>query len=678
MKRRSINRQTGFIVSGVLTVVLTIMIIIIQWQSEKTVMDLTETNGKGNEELIARSLMFAMASGVTDIHPYVESLAGVPNLEELHIIPANLVKPNSEASMDKLEAQVFSSRKAQSVQEDYHGVPVFRTIVPVLATQACVSCHTAQVGDPLAVTSVRLSIAAAAAAVRTQRLTAMSIAVFIILLTVWIVIFMIKKNILKDLFESIHHISLLARGDVQLQTSSVRNDEIGDLIEGIETLRMSLVNKTTAAREIASGNLSVEIPVLSEADELGASMVTMKQSIHLLVTEATTLVGYAVNGDLSQRGHTDKFSGEYKEVIAGFNSTLDAVIGPLKEGSDVLAVMATGDLTVRVKGQYLGEHALLANSINTLGVNMRNALQQVAEAVEATASAGNEISSSAEEMAAGAQEQTQQASEVAEAVEQMTRTIVGTTHDATVAAETAKNAGITATSGGRIVEETIEGMNRISDVVHQSAQTVEELGKSSDQIGEIVQVIDDIADQTNLLALNAAIEAARAGEQGRGFAVVADEVRKLAERTTKATKEIASMIRQIQKDTTGAVESMMKGKKEVEDGKALADKAGESLKEIMDGARQVVDTVTRVAAASQEQASASEQISRNIDAISNVTQESAAGTQQIARAAEDLNRLTANLLSLLGQFSLGSGQAQAPAAIVPGQRRALASAAKKW
>jgi methyl-accepting chemotaxis protein len=261
----------------------------------------------------------------------------------------------------------------------------------------------------------------------------------------------------------------------------------------------------------------------------------------------------------------------------------------------------------------------------------------------------------------------------------MTKTIVGTTHDATVAAETAKNAGATATSGGRIVEETIEGMNRISEVVHHSAQTVEELGKSSDQIGEIVQVIDDIADQTNLLALNAAIEAARAGEQGRGFAVVADEVRKLAERTTKATKEIASMIRQIQKDTTGAVESMMRGKKEVEDGKALADKAGASLKEIMDGARQVVDTVTRVAAASQEQASASEQISRNIDAISNVTQESAAGTQQIARAAEDLNRLTANLLALLGQFSLGAEPHQAAAAaVVPGQRRALASKPKKW
>ncbi|MHB9041660.1 MAG: methyl-accepting chemotaxis protein, partial [Melioribacteraceae bacterium] len=194
-----------------------------------------------------------------------------------------------------------------------------------------------------------------------------------------------------------------------------------------------------------------------------------------------------------------------------------------------------------------------------------------------------------------------------------------------------------------------------SEVVKQSAETVQTLGKSSDQIGEIVQVIDDIADQTNLLALNAAIEAARAGEQGRGFAVVADEVRKLAERTTKATKEIATMIKQIQKDTEGAVQSMSRGTEEVEKGKVLADKAGQSLKQIISGAQDVVDMSTQVAAASEEQSSAAEQISKNIEAISNVTQESAAGVQQIARAAEDLNRLTVNLQELVLRFKIDGG-----------------------
>ncbi|MCL6097096.1 MAG: methyl-accepting chemotaxis protein, partial [Bacteroidetes bacterium] len=179
--------------------------------------------------------------------------------------------------------------------------------------------------------------------------------------------------------------------------------------------------------------------------------------------------------------------------------------------------------------------------------------------------------------------------------------------------------------------------------------------KSSNEIGEIVQVIDDIADQTNLLALNAAIEAARAGEQGRGFAVVADEVRKLAERTTKATKEIATMIRQIQKDTEGAVVSMNEGTTEVEKGKVLADKAGHALKQIISGAEEVVDISTQVAAASEEQSSAAEQISRNIESISSVTNQSASGVQQIARAAEDLNRMTVNLQDLIARFKLAEG-----------------------
>jgi len=314
---------------------------------------------------------------------------------------------------------------------------------------------------------------------------------------------------------------------------------------------------------------------------------------------------------------------------------------------------ADGDLTVQVvsenKEDIIGK---LFNGFNKVVDNIKQIMISVTEAVQATASASNEISSSSEEMAAGAQEQSSQTTEVASAVEQMTKTIFETTKNSGNAAEAAKNSGAIAIEGGKVVEETIVGMNRVAEVVKMSAETVQALGKSSDQIGEIVQVIDDIADQTNLLALNAAIEAARAGEQGRGFAVVADEVRKLAERTTKATKEIATMIRQIQKDTEGAVQSMSRGTEEVEKGKVLADKAGQSLKQIISGAQDVVDMSTQVAAASEEQSSAAEQISKNIEAISNVTQESAAGVQQIARAAEDLNRLTVNLQELVLRFKI--------------------------
>ncbi|MFA6025584.1 MAG: HAMP domain-containing methyl-accepting chemotaxis protein [Ignavibacteriaceae bacterium] len=314
--------------------------------------------------------------------------------------------------------------------------------------------------------------------------------------------------------------------------------------------------------------------------------------------------------------------------------------------------LANGDLTVQLEKEKNDVIGSLFDGFNKVVLNMKEMIEQVTAAVEATASASSEISSSSEEMAAGSQEQSAQTTEIASAVEEMTKTILETSQNSSKSAEAAKSAGTIAKEGGKVVDQTIEGMNRVAEVVKKSAETVNALGKGSDQIGEIVQVINDIADQTNLLALNAAIEAARAGEQGRGFAVVADEVRKLAERTTKATKEIAVMIKQIQKDTGGAVESMNRGTEEVERGKALADKAGQSLKEIIVGVEQVVDMSTQVAAASEEQSSAAEQISKNIEAISSVTQESAAGIQQIARAAEDLNRLTVNLQELTSRFKI--------------------------
>jgi methyl-accepting chemotaxis protein len=329
-----------------------------------------------------------------------------------------------------------------------------------------------------------------------------------------------------------------------------------------------------------------------------------------------------------------------------------AISKPVNELAQQAKEVADGNLTVNVVQRSEDEVGVLAGSFKIMVENLRNVIGNVLEASSAVASASSEISSSTEQMAAGSQEQSSQAGEVASAVEEMTRTIQENSKNAGDTAATAKHSKEAAETGGKVVEETVAGMKQIAEVVRTSAATVQELGKSSDQIGEIIEVIDDIADQTNLLALNAAIEAARAGEQGRGFAVVADEVRKLAERTTKATKEIAGMIKKIQDDTKGAVSSMNEGTKKVDEGIALADKAGISLNEIVQTSQKLTDMITQIAAASEQQSSASEQISKNVEGISAVTQETASGTQQVARAAEDLNRLTENLQELLSKFTI--------------------------
>ncbi len=401
-----------------------------------------------------------------------------------------------------------------------------------------------------------------------------------------------------------------------------------------------------AAEKVADGDVNVAVDVKAR-DEVGKLSESFNQMVsQIRETLAEVELKSKVAEDAAKEAETQKvIAVEQQEYLAASTRLL------LSE----MEKFSFGDLTVNVNALRDGDDvAKLFEGFNNAVLNIHQMISNVTESVQATASASNQISASTEEMAAGAQEQSSQANEVATAIEQMTSTILQTSRNSMSASENARKAGSIAREGGKVVKDTVDGMNRIADVVNSAATTVKKLGKSSDEIGEIIQVINDIADQTNLLALNAAIEAARAGEQGRGFAVVADEVRKLAERTTKATKEIAGMIKQIQDDTNGAVQSIEKGTEEVENGKTLANKAGSSLEEIISASTEVEDLINQVATASEEQSSAAEQISKSIEGINSVTNETASGIQQIARAAEDLNRLTENLQALISSFKIGN------------------------
>ncbi|MBZ5550360.1 MAG: methyl-accepting chemotaxis protein [Acidobacteriia bacterium] len=304
-------------------------------------------------------------------------------------------------------------------------------------------------------------------------------------------------------------------------------------------------------------------------------------------------------------------------------------------------------------------------ALNIMKNNLRAMIQSIAQTAEHLASASEQISSSAAEQAQSAETQKDQASQVATAMQEMSSTVQQVSENSNRAAEASRQAAETALHGGGTVDETLAKMRMIASAVSGTAKKVEELGKRSDEIGRIVGVIDDIADQTNLLALNAAIEAARAGEQGRGFAVVADEVRKLAERTTSATKEIAHMIKNIQDETRLAVTAMETGTRQVEEGVTSTAEAGKSLKQIIDMAEQVGEMITHIATAATEQASASEQVNQSMDQIALLIHESAAGSQEAAKACQHLSGLALDLQKMVSDFQLGQvkphgGVEQAP------------------
>jgi methyl-accepting chemotaxis protein-2 (aspartate sensor receptor) len=330
---------------------------------------------------------------------------------------------------------------------------------------------------------------------------------------------------------------------------------------------------------------------------------------------------------------------------------------PLGEAISMTALLASGDFrnvstidTDAPKSADEVEH--LSQEIQRMAGALKGLLLRINSSSEDVSSAAVRLNNIAEHIATGAEEVAAQAANVATAGEEMSATSGDIARNCQMAAEGAQRAAQTAGNGAGVVERTVAVMGQIAVKVQESAKTVESLGVRSDQIGAIIGTIEDIADQTNLLALNAAIEAARAGEQGRGFAVVADEVRALAERTTRATKEIGEMIKAIQKETKGAVAAMEQGVSQVESGTEEASKSGQALQDILEQVNDVAMQVNLIATAAEQQTATTFEISSNMMQITEVVQQTSHGAQESATAAAQLNFNAEELQRLVRQFKL--------------------------
>ncbi len=327
-----------------------------------------------------------------------------------------------------------------------------------------------------------------------------------------------------------------------------------------------------------------------------------------------------------------------------------SITRPVDHAVEVATRVAEGDLTSTIRVESSDEIGKLMQALSTMNGNLANLIRQARENSKSVSDASCELSSAASQVAASSQSQSEAASSMAAAVEEMSVSVNQISDHAGSAEKIAIESGALAEEGSQVIGKMISMMGDIATTVNESSRVMEELGQQSEQIADIVNMIKEIAEQTNLLALNAAIEAARAGEQGRGFAVVADEVRKLAERTANSTLEISSVIEKVREGISSVMESMHEGVSQANQGMQQAGQTSEAIGRINAGSQKVVGTVNDIGSALREQSVANNEIAVSVEKIAQMIEENNAAVDETAKTARGLEQLASNLHDVVARF----------------------------
>jgi methyl-accepting chemotaxis protein len=434
---------------------------------------------------------------------------------------------------------------------------------------------------------------------------------------------------LKPMEKIVQGVQELGRGRVSHRLNINRKDEIGMLANTTDQLANDLQRYVVKGmQQISEGNINIETPVINEKDEIGLAIKVMVENLSKLVKEMNFLAESAMEGVLDVRGNDQEFKGVYKDIVQGVNKTLDALMGPIKESSDVLIEVANKNMTARVTGDYKGDHARIKETLNLAVENLDNALLQVAIGAQQVTSASLQVSTGGQSLSQGASEQASALDDISCNL----REISSMTKQNAIYASEAKSVAEAARTSA---DKGIESMNRMSSAINK-------IKSSSDSTARIVKTIDEIAFQTNLLALNAAVEAARAGDAGKGFAVVAEEVRNLAMRSAEAARNTANLIEEAVKNS--------------ENGVNINAEVLKKFREISEKTNEVSHVVAEIAVASEQQDEGISQVTKAVEQLNGLTQKAVANAEESASSAEEMSSQSKEMLSMVASFKLnGSG-----------------------
>ncbi|MDN5515476.1 MAG: methyl-accepting chemotaxis protein [Pseudomonas sp.] len=414
-------------------------------------------------------------------------------------------------------------------------------------------------------------------------------------------------------------------------------------------LREDINDSVELRRQVSSGTKSLDALVeLIAAGRDKVKMDTMRQLLDAVQQDERVLLEQrtdAMNGAKSMSLSILLLGGLLATVlsISVAFAMSRSIAGRLQQAVEVARSIAEGRLDSRIERGGRDEVSVLLDAFATMQDRLRDMIGQIRAGAGQLVASAQSISSASSQLSVSAQEQSQAASSMAATVEELTVSINHVADNANEAHGLSSESGRQSADGGAVIQETLGSMQRIADTVQGAATQIAELGQHSDQISSIVNVIKEIADQTNLLALNAAIEAARAGEQGRGFAVVADEVRLLAQRTANSTQEITEMIKKIQTGTRNAVSNMEVGVQQVNGGLVQAGQAGDAIVSIRAASERVVGVVDQISLALREQTVASQDVARNVERIAQMSMENSEAVSDTSRTAHDLQQLAVSL-----------------------------------